>query len=140
MIKSPILILDNTIDEMILVQEAINALKLEREAYFFTGEEDLLKFLHETRQAPFIIISDVSLETGNAFELKKRIATSPTLTYKTIPFVYWSSISVEKLIQHAYDVHSQGFFVKPSAIDELCDILSTIIQYWEKSKHPMPVS
>ena len=137
--ESAILIVDNNEDEMILIQEAVIAIKLEKPVHFFSGSEELFKFLHETKQAPFIIISDINLKKENAFALKKQISTSPTLIYKTIPFVYWSAISVEKLIQSAYDVHSQGFFFKPFCFDELCDTLVVIVKYWQKSKHPMPL-
>lgn len=137
--QNPILIVDTDIDDIDLVKQAVDYLKINRPVLFFHNGYELEDYLSHGDAAPFLIICDVKLAGEDGFELKKRISADDTLKYKSVPFIYWSTAASERQIQHAYDIPAQGFFVKPSTFDELCSQFETILAYWQQSRHPKRV-
>jgi CheY-like chemotaxis protein len=69
-------------------------------------------------------------------ELCRQITTNKSVKVKTIPFVFLTTSSDQKIITEAYEMHVQGFFVKPGSIPELKDMIKMIIDYWGICKHP----
>lgn len=131
-----ILIVDDDQDDLDLIKQVAEHLELSRPMHFFRSGHQLADYLQTSALPPFLIICDVNLPEENGFEIKKRISENPELKYKSVPFVYWSTDASEKQIQYAYDLPAQGFFFKPSNFKDLCDTFQTILNYWQKSKHP----
>lgn len=133
---NPILIVDDDMEDLDLIKEVINHLRIERSIHYFKSGIELEAFLKTSSWAPFLIICDVNLPEEDGFEIKKRISENSDLKYKAVPFIYWSTDASEKQIQFAYDLPAQGFFFKPSNFNDLCETFKTILSYWEKSQHP----
>jgi CheY-like chemotaxis protein len=136
---NPILIVDDDIDDLEMIQAAWTQLKLTRPVLFFHSGNALIQYLQIASEAPFFILCDVNLPGDTGFDIRKRIAESPELKYKSVPFIFWSTAASEKQIQYAYDLPAQGFFFKPSNFTELCNTFKTILDYWQKSQHPKRV-
>lgn len=138
--QSPILIVDNDEDDLLLIQEAALKSNITRPIHYFKNGNELIGFLRRQAASPFLIICDVNLPEETGFDIKKRISDDPDLKYKSVPFIFWSTSASEKQIQYAYDLPAQGFFFKPSDFNELCDSLQTIIYYWQQSQHPKQIN
>lgn len=136
---NPILIIDDDQDDLDLIKEVANFLKIDRPIHFFKSGDELVTYLRSNTPPPFLIICDVNLPGQDGFEVKKRISESEELKYSSVPFVYWSTSASEKQIQHAYDLPAQGFFFKPTNFDDLCETVKTLLAYWQKSQHPKKV-
>lgn len=134
-----ILIVDDDEDDLGLIRDAVAHLKIERPVKYFRNGNQLEDYLLAEPEPPFLILCDVNLPDGDGFSVKKRISDNQQLKYKSVPFVYWSTSASEKQIQYAYDLPAQGFFFKPNNFDDLCDIFSFILGYWQKSQHPKKV-
>lgn len=134
--ENPILIIDDDQEDLDLIKDVAEHLKLNRPIHYFTNGDQLESYLKSTVRPPFLIICDVNLPEQDGFDVKKRISENPDLKYKSVPFIYWSTDASEKQIQYAYDLPAQGFFFKPSNFDELCSTFQTILHYWQKSQHP----
>lgn len=134
--ENPILIVDDDQEDLDLIKDVAEHLKLSRPIHYFKSGEQLESFLQASAYAPFLIICDVNLPEEDGFAIKRRISENPELKYKSVPFIYWSTDASEKQIQHAYDLPAQGFFFKPTNFNELCDTFETILHYWQKSQHP----
>jgi CheY-like chemotaxis protein len=139
MALNPILIVDDDDDDLEMINDAWTKLKDPRPIYFFKSGDELIHFLRTSERAPFFILSDLNLPGETGFDIKSRIADDSQLRYRGVPFIFWSTAASEKQIQFAYDLPAQGFFIKPSNFDELCNTFKTILDYWQKSQHPKPL-
>lgn len=133
---NPILVVDDDEDDLMLIREAVDRLHLERPFRFFKSGKALLQHLQDDKEAPFLILCDVNLPGENGFEVKEAITSDNLLKYISVPFIFWSTSASEPDIRKAYDLPAQGFFIKPSNFDELCQTLKLILDYWQKSQHP----
>lgn len=136
---NPILIIDDDQDDLELINEVANFLKIDRPISFFKSGDELVNYLKSQTLAPFLIICDVNLPGKDGFEIKKQISDSTELKYASVPFIFWSTSASEKQIQYAYDLPAQGFFFKPTNFDDLCETFQTILAYWTKCQHPKKV-
>lgn len=137
---SPLFFVDDDSDDLEMIKDAAERLKLVRPIQFFESGNELIQHLRTAPVAPFLIISDVNLPSETGFDIKRRIQEDEKLKYKSVPFIFWSTAASEKQIQYAYDLPAQGFFFKPSNFEELCNTLETILNYWQKSQHPKRVN
>jgi CheY-like chemotaxis protein len=127
--KWPILIIDNDSDDWEFLQEAWNGLNYDNKLIFFSSAEEALEFLENNAVVPFLILCDVNLPKMDGFLLKEEILNSH-LRYKSIPFVFWSSIVSTEQIKRAYDLGVNGFFLKENSITEIKNTLIDIVKYW----------
>lgn len=134
--ENPILIVDDDQDDLDLIKEVADYLRLDRPIHYFRNGDQLAGYLKTSGLSPFLIICDVNLPEKDGFEIKKQISEDRELKYKSVPFIYWSTDASERQIQYAYDLPAQGFFFKPGNFKDLCDTFQTILSYWQKSQHP----
>jgi CheY-like chemotaxis protein len=134
--KLPIVIIDDDPDDRELLGELTNELRAEHELRFFMDGVEALKYLETTEEQPFIIICDVNMPKMNGLELLKEIQRTPALKQKSIPFIFLSTSGDSRYILSAYELSAQGFFQKPSEINELRTILKLTFDFWAKCLHP----
>lgn len=132
----PILIVDDDDDDRDFIQDVWKDLSYQNELFFFKNGEDLLSFLDSEKITPFLIISDVNLPRMNGFELKEKLLSLPSTRYSSTPFVFWSSAISDAQVKKAYDLGVNGIFVKENSLDGIKQVLTDIVNYWEKSKAP----
>jgi CheY-like chemotaxis protein len=137
--QNPILVVDNDVDDVEMIEEAWTTLGLTRPIHFFKTGNELIQFLVTSARPPFLILCDLHLPGETGFDIRKRLAESEELKYKSVPFIFWSNAATETQIQFAYDLPAQGFFIKPDNFTQLCDTFKTILDYWQKSQHPKRV-
>jgi CheY-like chemotaxis protein len=133
---NPILVVDDDDDDLMLIQEAVRMLKIERPVRYFKGGSDLIQHLRESGEAPFLILCDVNLPGESGFEVKQQITDDGLLKYISVPFIFWSTGASGPDLKKAYDLPAQGFFLKPANFEELCETLKLILEYWHRSQHP----
>jgi CheY-like chemotaxis protein len=136
---NPILIVDDDQDDLDLIKDVVEHLKISRPVRFFKSGDELQAYLEAHSVAQFLILCDVNLPNQDGFAVKKNISENEVLKYKSVPFIYWSTSASQKQIQFAYDLPAQGFFFKPNNFDDLCSTFKTIVEYWQKSQHPKRV-
>lgn len=134
---APILIVDDDLDDQEFLQEAWKELEYANPLIFFTEPKDVLNFLRKENTVPFLIISDVNLRKMDGFEFKKTLLEDSSMNYRSIPFVFFSNTASNKQVEKAYDLGSNGFFIKGRNITEIKETFTSIIEYWQKSKVPV---
>jgi DNA-binding NarL/FixJ family response regulator len=55
---------------------------------------------------------------------------------KCIPFLMMSTSGASRSVNEAYSLNVQGYFIKPSSIDEIRDMFDIIVKYWSISQRP----
>ncbi|MDQ3551827.1 MAG: response regulator [Bacteroidota bacterium] len=134
--NAPILIVDDDMDDRQLLLAAWEELNLPHPLIFFENGEKVLHYLKSEKTKPFLILCDVNLPKMNGFELKKKLIEDPSINYKSIPFIFWSTSASQSQIQKSYDLAGHGFFIKEHSFEELKQSLIQIVNYWTKSKTP----
>lgn len=132
----PIFIVDDDNDDKEFITTSWKELGYKNELIFFEDGDSVLKFMKEEKTIPFLILCDVNIPRMDGFELKARLLKDKTLNYMSIPFVFWSSQVSKAQIEKAYDLGGNGFFVKENSFQGLKTFLSTVMEYWLKSKTP----
>jgi CheY-like chemotaxis protein len=135
MTKGPIVIVDDDGDDQDVYAEAIHALGIPNEIRPFETGAQALDYLNTTEEQPFIILSDINMPGMTGLELKKRIQDDPYLQSKGVPFVFISTNATNVSVRHAHALSVQGYFQKPTKLEELKTILRVLFDYWECCKH-----
>jgi CheY-like chemotaxis protein len=134
--KLPIVIVDDDADDRELIGEFSLELRPDHELRYFANGAEALQYLEKTDEQPFIILCDVNMPLMNGLELLEVIERTPYLRQKSIPFILLSTSGDKRYVVQAYDLCVQGFFQKPSQMDELKNILKLTFDFWAKCLHP----
>lgn len=135
MIKGPIIIVEDDKDDQELYTESIQGIGIPNEIHFFDRAKKVLDYLLNTDEQPFIIISDVNMPEMTGLELKRIIQDDPYLCTKGIPFVFISTNASKAAVRHAHALSVQGYFEKPSTLEEINQMFRKLFEYWELCKH-----
>lgn len=139
MSMNSILLVDDDADDLLMIQEAMRKLRIDRPIRYFQSGPEFITYLRSSEESPFLVICDLNLPGQNGFDVKQLITDDDLLRYRSVPFIFWSTNASERDVKRAYDMPAQGFFIKPGNFDELCETLDTIMSYWQKSQHPKTV-
>jgi DNA-binding NarL/FixJ family response regulator len=71
------------------------------------------------------------------FQLKQEINGNAYLKKKGIPFLFLSTNPDPHTVDQAYDMSAQGYFVKPTSVTELHEMVQMIVNYWKICRHPV---
>lgn len=135
--SGPIMIIDDDSDDQELLNEILKELKVPNLTRFFDSCKHALDYLLTTIETPLLIISDINLPAMTGLEFCKKIMDNESLRLKNIPFVFLTTSNDQKVIAEAYGMSIEGFFVKPTSIGELKNLMRMIIDYWTLSRRPV---
>ena len=134
--SDPIVIIDDDTDDHFIFEEVCNKMKLGNQLKFFRTALSALEYLKETSDKPFIIFCDINMPKMSGLELRRIIDRDEALRRKSIPFILFTTAASKPQIDEAYDLTVQGLFLKESTFEETENILTLILEYWKKCKHP----
>jgi CheY-like chemotaxis protein len=134
--SGPIIIIEDDADDRELLNEIFGELRIPHLIRFFSSCLLAFDYLITTIEKPFLIISDINLPAMNGLELCRRIKENELLKTMHIPFVFLTTTNDHQVVAQAYEMFVQGFFVKPTTIRELKELIEKIIDYWKLCRHP----
>lgn len=132
----PIVIIDDDPDDMSFCQEVFKTIGLPNPLECFNKPHDALHYLRSCSVPPFIIFVDVKMPRMNGLEFQKQIETNAELKNKSIPLIFFTGVHDPITIREAYKNVIQGYFMKPSTMEEMVKLFTEIISYWSKCQHP----
>lgn len=135
MTKGPIVIVEDDKDDQEMYADALRDLGITNELRFFADGQQALDYLNVTNEQPFVILSDINMPQMNGLDLKKAIQDDPYLCTKGIPFIFISTNASSVFVRHAHALSVQGYFEKPSSMEEIRKMLRVLFDYWERCKH-----
>jgi DNA-binding response OmpR family regulator len=134
--SSPIIILEDDIDEHELLAEAFKNIQVQYHLKFFTDGEAFLQYLNTTSENPILILSAVNLHKLNGLDVRRQIQANEYLRKKGIPFIFFTVKDDSSVIMKAYDLTVQGYFIKENSMDAIQRQLKLILDYWNECRHP----
>lgn len=134
--NEPIIVIDDDPDDHFIFQEVCRKINYANELKFFSTAISALEYFKTTTDEPFIVFCDLNMPLMTGMELRRRIERDEKLKRKSIPFIFFTTSASKSQINEAYDLTVQGFFLKESSFDETERVLTLILEYWRKCKHP----
>jgi CheY-like chemotaxis protein len=134
--SGPIIIIEDDSDDQEILLEIFDKLGYVNEIVFFHDGDKALEYLNNTDNKPFLILSDVNMPKVNGFELRNRVFTNEKLQTKCIPYLFFTTGANKRSVIDAYALSVQGFFLKPSTIQELENTIKKIVEYWQECIAP----
>jgi len=128
-----IIVIDDDEDDRQLYKIAFENLHVKNKVRIFSDSVDAFKYLKATDEQIFFILCDINMPKLNGLELRQKINDDEALRVKAIPFLFLSTSDSDELVDKAFTLNIQGFFMKPSTVDRLEIILVAILNYWDKS-------
>ncbi len=134
--NGPIIVVEDDRDEHDLIKACIQDAGYLNEVRWFQNGREAIDYLCTTAEQPFIIFADIRMPVMNGLELLSRINKDEALRRKAIPFVFLTVAVSTALVNEAYRLAAQGFFVKKGNYTGLKDLLALILNYWKQGCHP----
>src|SRR5688572_21697514 len=118
--NGPIILIDDDPDDIQIAKEAIDELQIHNRFIPFTSAIEAFEYLaNSTAEQPFVILSDINLPKMSGIKLKKAIDNNEALRKKSIPFIYYSTSGDHTMVNAAFEMQVQGFFVKKHSMQEI---------------------
>jgi CheY-like chemotaxis protein len=131
--RGPIIIVEDDMDDQEIMREIISDLGVPNILRFFNTCLKALEYLTSTLEKPFLIISDINLPIMNGLELKAEINGHLSHNIRKIPFIFMSTNRDPSMMDKALEVYSQGYFIKPTRLGDLKEMVRVILDYWRIS-------
>jgi CheY-like chemotaxis protein len=132
----PVIIIEDDPDDQEFLVEIFKKLNYQNKLLFFFDGQEALDYINDTRDLPFLILSDINMPKLDGFALREKLKTDEKLSNKCIPYLFFSTAAGQKAVIDAYSLSAQGFFVKPSSMSELEKTISVIMEYWRRCAAP----
>jgi CheY-like chemotaxis protein len=130
------LLVEDDEDDQSIFKIAYKTAGIENELVIMNNGEEALEYLKKTKEAPFVIISDINMPRMNGIELLKEMKHERMAQFKSIPYLIISSSTSELEIIAAYTCGAQGYFGKTMSMIDQVELLMDIKKYWGKCRHP----
>lgn len=131
-----IIIIEDDADDQFLLEEVFKTLDYPNKRVYFADGQAALDYLHIPTTVPFLVLSDINMPQLNGLQLREKLKTDADINLKCIPYLFFSTALNQQVVIEAYSISAQGFFVKPSSVDELTETIRVIIEYWMRCASP----
>jgi DNA-binding NtrC family response regulator len=132
--NNPIIVIDDSLECLELIRDCLTSIPVENEVLLFNTATSFLNFMKKTDKHPFFILCNINLAKLNGPGLKKKIEEDSRLRLKCIPFIFFADGSSPLPVDAAYNLNIQGYFIKPGHMNEMVNLLRSIIAYWKQSQ------
>jgi chemotaxis family two-component system response regulator Rcp1 len=126
------LVEDNPADVR-LAQEALRDGKIQHEMHVARDGKEAISFLRrkgsfQKAPRPDLILLDLNLPRKDGLEVLREIKADPDL--RSIPVNILTSSEAEEDILKSYDLHANGYIVKPVDLEKFFTVISQIKDFW----------
>jgi two-component system, chemotaxis family, response regulator Rcp1 len=128
-----ILLVEDSPGDVRLTQEALVNGKVQHELHIARDGVEAISFLRRKgtfRKAPRpdLILLDLNLPRKDGREVLKEIKADPKL--RSIPVIILTCSEAEEDILKTYDLHANGYIVKPVNLEQFFKIIKQIKKFW----------
>ena len=131
--NGPLILVDDDNDDQELMIFTLEELGVKNKVITFNTAESALSFLYQTKEEPFLIISDINMPKMDGIAFKKKIDSCSILNSRSIPFVFVSTCT--NGIPEARELNIQGYFQKSNSMEQLAKTMDAIVTYWNLTQH-----
>jgi len=136
--KKKILLVEDSKDDILLIQRAFNKTKLAEKFELVVAQDgnQALSYLHDLDitsisqqgKIPMILLLDLNLPKMNGFEILQRIRSNDKT--KLIPVIVFTSSKEDQDITKSYLLGANSYVRKPIDSEKFTVVLQQIVSYW----------
>lgn len=128
-----ILLVEDNNGDVVLTRRAFQKSKIPNELFVATNGEDALSMLrkegvHADLPTPDIILLDLNLPRMSGQEVLRLLKSDSTLQH--IPIVILSSSNAEQDVVKSYNLHANGYIVKPVSLERFQEVVEKLEAFW----------
>lgn len=131
------MIIEDDASDADAIHAAIQSLGIKNELKIMTATEGY-DYLMTTGDKPMLILCDIRMPGLDGLTLLKKIRQNEYLCNKAIPFIFYTCLDLQQIINEAFRIGIQGFYIKAAHFEEIKKQLYAILLYWNSSRHPVP--
>ncbi len=135
-LQGPIIIVEDDLNDAEVVTAAIREIGIPNEVKTLIGAGEALDYLKTTEDRPFVILCDIRMPVMNGLAFRQKIQEDEYLRKKSIPFIFYTGLVSQEMVNEAYDLNVQGFYQKAKSYEGVKDQLYSILIYWKQCLHP----
>jgi CheY-like chemotaxis protein len=134
-----IVIIEDDLEDREILEEVFSIV-IEKNNYdnkivMFDNGEDAIKFLRDTEDSPFLIVSDINMPKYDGFQVRQVIFDDQKLRDKCVPYIFLTTSGDNSdFMRKAYALSIQGYFTKPNDYREYEQLITDIVRYWKIAK------
>lgn len=128
--KGEIILVEDDLDDQEFFQQAYQELAIKNQLTILPNGNIAFEYFNNTNKDLFLIIADINMPVMTGIELREKMQQADELKLRSIPFLFLTTGTVTSNIIHAREHSIQGFFLKPTSLNELKTTLRRIIDYW----------
>jgi len=138
-----VLLADDNEDDAHLVQLALKRASILQPLQIVADGVEAIDYLcgrgrYENRtEFPFprVLITDLKMPRMNGFEVIEWLNNHPECS--VIPTVVFSASAQEADVERAYRLGASAYFRKPGALNDRCDLLKVVFNFWTLCLKPI---
>lgn len=134
--SNAILVVDDDPDDHHILQVIFQRIGVLERAKFFSDAREVIQYLRESHESPFLILCDINMPNMTGFDLRQTLLSDSLLKKKSIPFVFYSTAATNSQVEDAFELTVQGFFEKGFSLEECEKKIRITLEYWNESKRP----
>ncbi len=128
-----VLLIEDNMGDVILTKRAFREAKISNDLKVATNGEEALNMLrregpYATMETPDLILLDLNLPRMHGQEVLSFIKETEYL--KHIPVVVLSSSRAEQDVVRSYNLHANGYVVKPVNLEKFKDVVEKLEKFW----------
>jgi CheY-like chemotaxis protein len=137
--KNPILLVDDSVDDVELLLAALKRTNLENEIIILRDGNEALDYLYRRgnftdRKDPVVVLLDIKMPKVTGLEVLASIKADAQL--KKIPVVMLTSSNQRSDIDTSYNLGSNAYVVKPVAFAHLIEAVRYLGVFWTAVNNP----
>ena len=137
-----ILIAEDSEDDALFLERAFRKIGMKNAVQILTDGQEVLHYLrgsgkYEDRHEfpfPSVLFTDIKMPRVNGFEVLEWFRDHPEC--KVIPTIVFSSSAQPEDVEQAYKLGANAYFVKPTSLAELEDMLRYAYEFWARCAKP----
>ena len=132
----PVLLVEDSEDDAILMRHAFDALRPPRRLQWVNNGNDAILYLCGHRQysdrnkypMPVLMLLDLKLPMQNGFEVLRWLRSYSS--FATLPAIVLSDCMDDRIVRRAYQLGANSFVPKPHNSDLRSELVQTLHHYW----------
>ena len=125
-----VLLVEDSEDDILIVERAFKTLGLGHELHAFATGEDALTHVERERLRPDLVLLDINLPGLSGFEVLRRLRINPLV--RTVPITVLSASERERDVSEAYEAGANSYLVKPIKFEQFTHLLRQWNDYWTR--------
>jgi DNA-binding response OmpR family regulator len=128
-----ILLIEDDLDDIELLQDALTARNVLYKIQTIKDGEDAIEYIRASQDLPDIIILDFNLPKVHGREVILEVKSDRS--FREVPLLILTTSSAQEDIAYAYAHGADQYIVKPTSVEKMNEMVDSIVELSRKNKN-----